>query len=69
MRCADCGRWIEKRRRGKWAAPRNGGGYSYACRTVVREGVIVAADYHYVVGETQQHFPAVLDTVAPKVVR
>lgn len=72
-RCADCGRWVERRKRngcapGPWGVPLIGsGGLSYACRTVIGEdGRVVSADYHYVKGETQRHFPTVLDTVASK---
>jgi hypothetical protein len=64
MRCADCGRTVERGRNRRWGSP-IGGGYalSYACRTVVEDGVLLRADYHYVDGEKQQHYPTVLDTV------
>lgn len=35
---------------------------SYACRTVVEDGRLVRADYHYVEGETQQHYPTLFAT-------
>lgn len=63
MRCADCGLTVERGRNRRWGAPMRGTYVlSYACRTVVEDGRLVRADYHYVEGETQQHYPTLFAT-------
>lgn len=56
MICADCGARVEPRY-GKWAA-RVEPGFRYCCRYVLNdEHRLVSADYHYIDGERQRHFP------------
>jgi hypothetical protein len=55
--CADCGRRVERRRNGHWAERITSTSWSFTCRAVVEGDVLVSADYHYVEGEQQRHFP------------
>ena len=53
VRCAGCGRALRPRRYGPgWSDSR---GITY-CTAVMRDGVLVSCDYHYVAGEEQRHF-------------
>lgn len=61
--CADCGlpvEWYPPRDR--WASKIADNGtidaWSFTCRITRLDGILVAADYHYVDGETQRHFRA-----------
>ena len=60
--CADCGVKVELKR-GRWGAlvPGIGGrkAWSFVCRMKVEDDRCIAADYHYVEGEEQRHFPEV----------
>lgn len=65
-RCADCGSKVEggHRRNGWWTTVGDGTAARLAtCRVVLDGNRLVSADYHYVSGETQRHFP--LDTASP----
>jgi hypothetical protein len=64
VRCADCGAKVERSPNGHWAERRQGFGlivWSVSCRKVQEETDdgyrLVSADYHYVQGETQRHWP------------
>ena len=50
---------MERQRTNGWWASRRGTGWSYTCREVIEGGHLTMADYHYVEGETQRHFPEV----------
>lgn len=65
LTCADCGRSLVLRH-GRWAdiegRPNEPNGWHFTCRDhrrVMPDGTlrVEAADYHYVVGEVQRHFP------------
>jgi hypothetical protein len=64
VRCADCGVKVERSPNGHWAERKQGFGlivWSVSCRKVQEETDdgyrLVSADYHYVQGETQRHWP------------
>jgi hypothetical protein len=59
--CADCGQPVEwyppkDRWASKIAERGNTDAWSFTCRIERLDGFLLAADYHYVDGETQQHF-------------
>jgi hypothetical protein len=59
MRCADCGVEVEARI-GGWATAGTVGStrvWGMTCRDVIEGDRLVSADYHYVQGETQRHWP------------
>ncbi len=65
MKCADCGAEVEQTRDSKhWGErrdPPGGKGWDMCCRVVYDPADhtrILAADYHYVEGETQRTFRA-----------
>lgn len=65
MKCAGCGRDVERGLNGHWAErlPNNTGtgtSHSYVCDWMPgpEPGTLAWADYHYVAGETQRHFRA-----------
>lgn len=61
MRCADCGVEVELRL-GGWATAGADGPlrvWGMTCRDVIEGNRLVSADYHYVEGETQRHWPVV----------
>jgi len=50
--------------RGRWAVENhNGTNWHYCCRTTYKHGHLISADYHYVEGEVQRHWPP--DNVDP----
>jgi hypothetical protein len=61
VRCADCGVEVERVVNGRWGHPEGanpaGGRWSMCCRVVAEGHRLVSADYHYVQGETQRHWP------------
>lgn len=64
MNCADCGKEVVLHKRGRWAVELvqettkgDHGAYSFCCRTVIVGTNLIRADYHYVAGEVQRHWP------------
>lgn len=59
--CADCGKPVEWwPPRNRWASKETSDGhidvYVFTCRTTRHGNVLVAADYHHIPGEPQQHY-------------
>ena len=56
-RCAGCGKPVSKSPTGRWGHRRGGGVWEMTCRSVIEGDRLITADYHYVKGEVQRHFP------------
>ena len=61
-RCADCHAEVWQLRNGHWATRNADNTGSFTCRMTIEGDRLVAADYHYVAGETQRHFRAPVTT-------
>lgn len=64
-KCADCGRDLVIHR-GRWAhVGKSGKTWGYVCRMVHSndddQPRILSADYHYIEGEVQKHWPPTID--------
>lgn len=56
-RCADCGAHVSKTPTGRWGRRRGVGTWEMTCRSEIEGDRLISADYHYVKGEVQRHFP------------